>query len=185
MWRGYPTKLWLATALLLYASAWNVVDSWWFWNMYGLYQSYSDIIVLLVLNWEHVWRLHIGFKEEMGDSITGRLFALSSFCSFSLPCFAFDLAHPKNCTVVSWLCVVCVVCYNKTIVLVCKFAKIKYKKVYSCICMKFFFKKCCVCTSVYWCTSICYICGDNMIESDELWAQFEVFTSGGLLADWK
>ena len=31
---------------------------WWthggFENMYGLYQSYSDIIVLLVLNWEHV-----------------------------------------------------------------------------------------------------------------------------------
>jgi len=24
-----------------------------------------------------------------------------------------------------------------------------------------------------------------MIESDELWAKFEVFTSGVLLADWK
>ena len=64
------------------------------------------------------------------------------------------------------------------------FAKEKYKMFIAINAWSFSLK---VVSSVcgYWCTSICYICGDNMIESDGLWAQFEVFTSGGLLADWK
>jgi len=60
-------------------------------------------------------------------------------------------AHPKNCTVYYCIdsCIVCL-CYNKTIVLVCKFAKIKYKKFTAVYAWSFSLKVLCsVCVMVY------------------------------------
>ena len=85
------------------------------------------------------------------------------------------------CCIVQYICITCdIVVHN----LVCKFRE-KNKIVITIYAWSFFLLKKLSSVCVYWCTSICYICGDNMIESDELWAKFEVFTSGSLLADWK
>ena len=124
-----------------------------------------------------------GLKRNGG---LGRLFIfVHSVCPFS--CIVFCFVRKKLfCSSKKLYCVsltlYCIVLLKLLYNLVCKFANIKYKS-YSYKCLKFFFKKCCVCTSVYWCTSISPICGDNMIESDEPSAKFEVFTIGGLLAD--
>jgi len=164
---------------------------WWFLHCLGVWNFATSIE--LKRRWDSAVFI---FTLDLFHSSCFSFSCIANFCEKKLfhcrkkvpICIVLLVESKKLYCVLYWL-VWCTISYCKSCdivvytILACKFRE-KNTIVITIYAWSFSLK---VVSSVcgYWCTSIWYICGDNMIESDGLWAQFEVFTIGGLLADWK
>ena len=160
MWSVIGGTTWpncyLAIACFLYASEEEyVVDSWWFEIHVWIYISHLIFSVGLALDWNTLmvncrlaWNLLFHGCIQNGRGGGTRPFIhfcfLLSFscivCLWSQNCVVLYDQKKLYCTFV-WLWYKLSYSYQKFCIslLWCIFAKIKYKRVYSCICMKFFF----------------------------------------------